>query len=79
MRIVKEIPHSQLKITLFFWNGKYLIKLEAGMYEQTYKVSEQDVMGDEEITKMLDEAFLLAVMDNFKAMHSAAKAALNRI
>ena len=43
MRVVAEIPNPEMKITVFSWNGKYLIKLEKGPLEQTYKLDEMDV------------------------------------
>jgi hypothetical protein len=50
MRVIKEFGLSpEIKCTLFSWNGKYLIKLENGIFEQTYKVSEMDVSGLSEI------------------------------
>ncbi|WP_317172155.1 hypothetical protein [Hymenobacter sp. BRD67] len=45
MRHVADIPFPQVKITLLAWNGKYLLKLEQGPLEQTYKVSELDLTG----------------------------------
>lgn len=80
MRVVAEIPSQDFKITVFSWNGKYLIKLEKGMYEQTYKVSEMDVTGDDEIKKVVsDKEFLDTVMKRFKEMNSSLNDALNRI
>jgi hypothetical protein len=70
MRIVAEYPHPQCKITVFSWNGKYLIKLEAGPYEQTYKVSEMDVTGDDDIKKLLSDAFIQSAMERFGHMHA---------
>ncbi|MDQ4141800.1 MAG: hypothetical protein M3142_14925, partial [Bacteroidota bacterium] len=59
MRVVAEIPHASVKITVFSWNGKYLIKLERGPYEQTYKISEMDVLGgDEALKQILDNTFI---------------------
>jgi hypothetical protein len=40
MKIIAEIPHPQLKITIFYINQKYIVKFERGMLEQTYKFSE---------------------------------------
>lgn len=72
MRFVGDIPHPKFKISIFNWNGKYLLKIEAGMYEQTYKVNEMDMLGggEEEIKGMVSEAFLSNVMDIFTQMHS---------
>lgn len=70
MRIVKEIPHPQFKITIFSWNGKYIVKIEIGQFEQVYKINEMDVMGLDEVERMLDEDFLKGVMDRFLGMRS---------
>lgn len=57
MRIIKEINLADgLKATVFSWNGKYLIKLERGALEQTYKVSELDVSGVEDIQIWLESS-----------------------
>jgi len=80
MRVVAELPHIEFKITIFSWNGKYLLKFEKGMYEQTYKISEMDVNGDEEIkTIARDEEFLKSAMQRFKDMNHNLNNALNKI
>ena len=68
MRVVSEIPHPEAKITIFSWNGKYLIKLEKGPLEQTYKVSEMDVQDEEDIKKMLDVTFITKALERFSEM-----------
>lgn len=80
MRVVAEFSQPDLKITIFSWNGKFLLKFERGMYEQTYKVSEMDLTGDDEIKKLvLDEEFLKNVRQRFQEMNSSLNMALNRI
>jgi hypothetical protein len=76
MRIVREIPHNRFKITVFSWNGKYLVKIEAGMYEQVYKISEMDLTGEEDLDRIIDEAFLERVTGIFKEMYSNLSARL---
>ncbi|MBC3541986.1 hypothetical protein ACFSC6_08920 [Rufibacter sediminis] len=69
MRVVADIPHPDIKITLLAWNGKYLLKLELGPFEQTYKVSEMEVTGgDAEVKSWLDEPFLQSSIELFLAM-----------
>jgi hypothetical protein len=58
MRVIGEIPHPQLKITIFNWNNRYLIKLEHGSFEQTFKVSEFDIASEEDVRKIVDSEFL---------------------
>lgn len=78
MRQLADIPHPEVKITLFSWNGKYLIKLEKGPLEQTYKVSEMDVTSDDEVRTLLDDEFMQAVLDRFRQMHQDLQAAFER-
>lgn len=80
MRIVFEIPGDQVKTTVFHWNQKYLIKFETALYEQTYKVSELDVMGDADIRKLIDdEAFQASWIKQFQNMHQGLQAAIARV
>ncbi|WP_375437333.1 hypothetical protein [uncultured Hymenobacter sp.] len=78
MRQLADIPHPEVKITLFSWNGKYLIKLERGPLEQTYKVSEMDVTSDEDVRALLDEEFMQAVINRFQHMHQDLQATFER-
>jgi hypothetical protein len=60
MRVIKEFGLSpEVKCTLFSWNGKYLIKLENGTFEQTYKVSELDISGQSEIDSWIQSSDFL--------------------
>jgi hypothetical protein len=68
MRFVQDIPHPQFRIGLYAWNSKYIVKIEAGPYEQTYKVSELDVADLADVITMLDESFLAGVAQRFQAM-----------
>ena len=68
MRVIGEIQHPDVKITIFHWNNKYLVKFERGMLEQTYKFSEFDVTGEEEIRQMIDDTFITKVMARFSEM-----------
>lgn len=79
MQTIGEVPHPDIKITLFYWNNKYLIKLELGLLEQTFKVSELDVSGEEDIKGMLDENFLEAALKRFKDMQQSLFLSLGNI
>jgi hypothetical protein len=50
------------------FNGKYIIKFEAGLLEQVFKVSEMDVTGQQEVENMLNDMFYARVIERFKAM-----------
>jgi hypothetical protein len=68
MRTVAEIPHHTFKITVFSYNAKYIVKIELAQFEQIFKISEMDVMGLEDINKMLSPVFLENCMDRFLTM-----------
>ena len=79
MRVVAEIPNPSVKITVFSWNGKYIIKLERGALEQTYKVSELDILDEADITNMLDETFINSALQRFSEMGRALQEAQERV
>lgn len=68
MKFIKEIQNNYCKTSLYAWNNKFIIKFEAGMYEQTYKVNEYDVSGEDEIEEMLGDSFMEKVIQRFKDM-----------
>ncbi len=70
MRIVREVAHPQCKITIFSWNQKYLIKLEKGPFEQTFKVSELDIL-EQELDEILNEAFINEALNRFDDMFTS--------
>jgi uncharacterized protein YcnI len=52
-------------------NQKFIIKLEKGIYEQTYKLSEKDLTdGVNDVFKMLDDQFLEKASTRFDEMRS---------
>lgn len=70
MRIISEVSHPQCKITIFSWNNKYLIKFERGLIEQTYKVPEEEVRGDEDIKKLVVDKLLKSVLPRLNNMEN---------
>ena len=78
MRVVGEIPHSDCKITIFSWNNRYLIKLEQGLLEQTFKVNEFDISGEPEVYKIVDQSFIHEAIERFAAMSRSLREAMQR-
>jgi hypothetical protein len=78
MRYIKELPGSGFKIGLYQWNNKYIIKIESGMYEQTYKIDDYEFQSPEEIETCIDETFLKAVANRFNEMHGDFSDSLKR-
>lgn len=70
MRVIGEIANSEMKITLFYMNQKYLIKFEKGGLEQTYKISEFDylISSVEEVKKAISQEFIHRVSRMFDEM-----------
>jgi hypothetical protein len=78
MQVVREFFHQDCKVTVFHWNGKYIIKLERDQMEQTYKVSELDLAGDDSMIQMLDEEFMTNVSRQFEEMQKSFTETLRR-
>lgn len=73
MRVVGEIPHSDCKITLFAWNNRYLIKLERGLLEQTYKINEYDILAESDLKVLVDEQFIQQALMRFDEMEKSLR------
>ena len=76
MRVVREITGKPCKVTVFSWNEKYLIKLEYGPFEQTYKVSMMDYL-EEELDDILSDQFISEAMERFQLMGESLKKAIS--
>lgn len=68
MRLVREIDNPDFKITIFSWNNRYLVKLEQGLLEQTYKIPEMDLTGEGDLSALLDAEFLQQANSRFRDM-----------
>jgi hypothetical protein len=78
MRVLREIPHPDYKITIFNWYNRYIIKVEQGPLEQTFKIQEYDVAGDDGLLKLIDEPFIRQALDRFFDMNTSVAEALKR-
>ena len=79
MRVVGEIPHPDCKITIFSWNNRYLIKFESGLFEQTFKVAEYDILQESDLYTLVDEAFIQDTLARFDAMNTSFRTRLQAI
>ena len=70
MRVIREIPHERYKIQIFQYNGKYILKIELGQFEQSFKIGETDVIGVDEVEKMITEEFLSNTLKRFVEMRA---------
>ena len=51
-------------------NRKYLLKMEAGPYEQTYKIYEEEISSMEQLQAICNDAFMDTVIKRFEQMHT---------
>ena len=70
VRLVKDIPHERYKIQIFNYNAKYIVKIELGQFEQSFKISETDVSGLGEVEKMITDELLSNSLKRFVEMRT---------
>ena len=64
------INQKKYKIQLFQYNGKYILKIELGQFEQTYKIGDTDVYGVEDVEKMITPQLLKNSLNRFVEMRA---------
>jgi hypothetical protein len=79
MRVVAEILHPDCKITFFQWNNRYLIKLEAGLLEQTFKVNEYDITSEDDLKKIVNQEFIEKALARFQDMYLSLRISMDTI
>lgn len=79
MRIVGQIDHPSLKISIFKNDGRSFVKFETSLYEQTYKLGDDERFSTVEgVQKWVDDLLLEKVMETFRFMHSTRLEAMAR-
>ncbi|PWK79322.1 hypothetical protein LX99_01779 [Mucilaginibacter oryzae] len=79
MRIIAELPHPDFKISILSMNNKFIVKIEQGALEQSYKIPEMDLTdGVNSVFELLDEEFLKKVSTRFIDMRNDYKDAYFR-
>lgn len=79
MRIVGEIDHPRLKISIFKNDGKFSIKFEAGLLEQTYKFRDDERLNNvDDVKRIVDTDFISKIEDILRGMKQAQISALER-
>ena len=78
MRSVAEVPHELFQITIFQWNGKYILKIGLDQFEQTFKFNEME-QNLQEIIEMLNADFLDRVFKRFISMREDRSQAINAL
>jgi hypothetical protein len=78
MRIVGYIDHPVFKISVFSWSEKYIVKIEAGFFEQSYKFRFADFNNWTDLKELFDKEFLEAIHKTFELMSAQALLAAKR-
>lgn len=73
MRVVKELSKEDIRISIFSWNNKYLVKFESGPLEQTFKVNSFDVLDEEDLSNFLCGTFFDEVKQRFEEMGNSLR------
>ena len=79
MRVVGEISHPDCKITLFAWNNRYLVKLEQGYLEQTFKIDQFDITSDADLLTIVDTEFIDKALHRFAEMAQSWASAIQKV
>lgn len=79
MRIIGNIEHPILKITVFKMENRISVKFESGLYEQTYKFrSGEGIESFEDVEKVVDATFKAQVLQHLNLMHEIKNQAISR-
>ena len=68
MRVVREETRGEILVSIFSWNSKYIFKYELGPMEQTFKVSEVEILEESELESFLEGDFMEEVKRRFEEM-----------
>lgn len=79
MRLIKDFVQDGARISVFHWNNKYLIKLEAGPFEQTFKLDEFDLDSEDQLHELIDCEFINQCMERFGSMAGQLTAARRKL
>jgi len=79
MRVIKEFTKKDIRISIYSWNNKYLIKYEQGMIEQTFKIKEMDILEEDDLDVFFSGSFLANIQKRFDDMHQTLRNQMENI
>ena len=79
MRVVKELSREEVRISIFSWNNKYILKFEMGPMEQTFKLSEMDVLEESDLDSFVGGDFFEKVKERFNEMGNSFRSQLENL
>jgi hypothetical protein len=68
MHFIKNLEHPSVKISLYLWNNRYILKFEQNFLEQTYKIDVSEVSSQSDLENMIDAKFVEKVLGRFRDM-----------
>ena len=79
MRIIGNIDHPSLKISVFKSDQRISVKFENALYEQTFKLGTDERLATvAAVAQWADAALLAEMQSGFQQMHRARMAAMER-
>tara|TARA_Y100001949_G_C15873102_1_gene280384 strand:- start:342 stop:572 length:231 start_codon:yes stop_codon:yes gene_type:complete len=73
MRIARDFYREDIKISIFDFDLKYVIKFEFRGLEQTFKVDKLEFKDTTELENKIDNKFLKVVRNRFESMSDDLK------
>lgn len=68
MRLIKQIPHDHYMIQIHQYNGKYILQISLGQFEQSFKLDVADVMNVDDLENAINAEFLSKCLRRFVEM-----------
>ncbi len=70
MKILGEWSHEDLRCTAMIMNGRYILKIESGLLEQTYKFRDGQFDSLESLKSKITSTFYMECRQAFVMMNS---------
>lgn len=78
MRIIGTIDHPAYKISVFAWSERYIVKVEAGAFEQSFKFSQEGYSSWKDLKVYFDEEMMEKIRQTFIEMAAGLKDSMAR-
>lgn len=79
MRLIGQIEHPVLKISVFKMDGRVSVKFENAHYEQTFKFgNDERIQSLEDVQRVVDVVMAEEVLLNMQQQHRCRLAAMRR-
>ena len=79
MRIIGNIEHPVLKISVFKADNRISVKFENALYEQTFKLGEDERFANlPAVQQLVDTAMIEDVLAGFRQMHATRMSVMTR-